>query len=148
MNQPSYTALQAMLIALGNTTTALGNGSIGLIAAPFSGNPSLGLVSQITEANYPGYSRQSLGETSVTFNSSDGNTYIEFSTLRFQPTGSSTVNTIYGLFMTPGNDSTKIFFTDTLTTPVGFSGTANQLTITPRVGLNPSGNFGLNIISS
>ena len=148
MNQPSYTQLNAMLAALGSNTTMLGNGSIGLIAAPFAGNPSLGLTSQITEANYPGYSRQALGTSTVTFTGSDGNQYVEFSTLRFQPTGSSTVNTIYGTFYTPGNSTTTIFQTDALTAPVGFAGPSNQLTITPRCGLNPAGNFGLNIISS
>jgi hypothetical protein len=148
VNQPSYTALNLLLSKLGTDSTMLGNGSIGLISAPFAGNPSLGLVSQITEATYPGYARQGLGTSSVTFTGADGNQYVEFSTVRFQPTGSSTPNTIYGLFYTPGNSTTTIWSVDALSSPVGFSGSSNQLTITPRQGLNPGGNFGLNVISS
>jgi hypothetical protein len=148
VNIPAITMLQAMLGWLGATTTALGNGSVGLIAAAFSGNPSITLVSQVTEATYGGYSRQALGTSTVTFTGADGKLYVEFSTVRFQPTGSSTPNTIYGIFLTPGSDSTKIYNTDTLTTPVGFAGTLNQLTVTPRFGLDLSGNYGLNVISS
>lgn len=147
MNVPTYLQLQAMLAWLGSVTTALGSGSIGLIAAPFTGTPSTTFGS-ITEANYDGYARQSVGSSTVTFIGSDGNEYVEFNTLRFQPTGSTTPNTIYGLFWTPGNDSTKIWATDALTAQVFFNGPSRQLTITPRMGLNPTANFGINVISS
>jgi hypothetical protein len=148
MNIPSLLMLQGYLAWLGSTTTALGNGSIGLIAQPFSGSQSTTLVNQLTEANYNGYARQALGNPSTTFVGSDGNVYNEFNTLQFVPTGSSTPNTIYGVFFTPGNDSTKVWQTDALAAPFGMSSSLNRLTITPRCGLNPAGNFGLNVISS
>lgn len=147
MNVPTYSMLDAILIALGSTTTELGGGSIGLIAAPFAGSPSTTLGG-LTEANYDGYARQAVGSPNVTFNGSDGNVYVEFNTLQFSPTGSATPNTIYGFFWTPGNSTTTCWATDALAQQVYFSGTQNRLTITPRMGLNPANPFGLNVISS
>jgi hypothetical protein len=139
--------LTAYLQWLGSTTTALGNGSVGLIAAPFSGSFSTTLGG-LTEANYNGYFRQPLGTSTATFIGSDGKLYVEFSTVRFQPTGSSTPNTIYGLFYTPGNSTTGVWQTDALAAQVFLSGPTNQITVTPRCGLDPAGNFGLNVVSS
>lgn len=147
MNIPVLAMLQALLTWLGDTSTALGNGSIGLIAAPFSGSQSTSLGG-ITEANYQGYARQSIGNSPAIFTGSDGNAYAEFNTVEFAPTGSATVNTIYGMFWTPGNSTTTLWLTDGLIVPYGMSGTNNRLTITPRFGLNPGGNFGLNVVSS
>jgi hypothetical protein len=147
MNVPALVMLQGYLQWLGSTTTALGNGSVGLIAAAFTGSSSTTLGT-ITEATYQGYARQALGTSTVTFIGSDGNVYVEFNTLRFQPTGSSSPNTIYGAFYTPGSSSTTLWQTDQFAAQVYFGGPTNQLTFTPRCGLNPGGNFGVNVISS
>ena len=147
MNVPTYPMLDAILAALGSSSAELGGGSIGLIASALRRQPVY-YARQLTEANYDGYARQGVGSPSTTFNSADGNVYVEFSTLQFAPTGSSTPNTIYGLFWTPGNSTTTCWATDVLAANVYFSGPQNRLTITPRMGLTPANPFGLNVISN
>lgn len=147
MNIPTFPMLSAFLTWLGSNTLGLSSGSIGLIAAPFSGSQSTTLAS-LTEANYGGYARQALAGPSAVFNGSDGKVYTEFNTLEFAPTGSTSPNTIYGLFYLGGGSSTVPFQTDALAAPFYMGGATNRLTIIPRCGLDPAGNYGLNVISS
>lgn len=147
MNQPTLTALDKMLVALGSESTQLGNASMGLVKAPFTPSPTLTLGA-LTEATYDGYARQSMGTASVPFTGTDGKEYIEFKTLQFMPSDTINPNTIYGLFITFGNSTTTLWATDAFSQTVNLAGPANQVTITPRVGLDPNGNFGLNVVSS
>lgn len=149
MNQPTLAALDALLKAVGSESTQLGSGTvatIGLISAPFTPSPTLTLAS-LTEATFNGYARKPLGNASVTFSGGDGKEYIEFPTVQFTPTGSTSPNTCYGVFFTFGNSSTTLWGTDAFATPVPMASPANQITITPRIGADPAGNWGLNIIS-
>ena len=147
MNVPTITLLYSLLQELGTDTTRIGNGSIGLISAPFTPNSSttLGIL---TEANYNGYSRKSIGTSSVTFTGGDGKAYVEFSTLQFIPSGSSTPNTIYGAFVTFGNSTTTLVYTEAFSPALPMASTSNQITITPRFGLDPAGNYGLDVVSN
>ena len=147
MNVPTRVALDSILATVGSDTTLLGNGSIGLIAAAFTPGPALTLAS-LTEANFSGYARKALGTTTTTFTGGDGLEYVEFNTAQWIPSSTTTVNTIYGAFLTNGNSTTSLFTSDSFTTPLPMAGPSNQITITPRVGLDPSGNFGLNIVSN
>lgn len=147
MNQPTKVLLDAMLKALGSESTSLGNASLGLCKAPFTPTVNLA-IADITEANYSGYARQGLGTTTTTFTGGDGKEYVEFTTLRFQPTDTVTVNTVYGLFLVLASDTTKLADSDAFTAPIPMSGPSNQITITPRFGLDPAANYGLNVISN
>jgi hypothetical protein len=147
MNTPTLAGLDKILSKVGNDTTMLGDGEIGLIAAPFTPGPTLTLAN-LTEATYHGYTRGTLGNPTATFSGGDGNEYVEFSTNQFLCSDTVTPNTIYGCFFTFGSDSTKLFCTDPFATPLPMASAANQITITPRFGLNPAGNFGLNVISN
>lgn len=147
MNVPTQIALDTVLEEIGSSSTLLGDGSIGLIAAPFSPSESTTL-SSLTEANFSGYSRKALGTPTVTFTGGDGNEYIEFNTAQFNCSSTATVNTIYGLFLTFGNSSTALFATDAFQNPLPMAGPSNQITITPRVGLNPANTMGSNVLSN
>ena len=147
MNVPQQTLLDAYLAWLGTSTIGLGNGSIGLITAAFVPG-QVATTASITEANYQGYARQALGTPSVTFTGADGTEYIEFNSLRFQPTGNASPNLVYGLFYTYGNSTVNIAQSDAFTPPKSMATTSNQITITPRCGLAPSGNYGLNSVSN
>jgi hypothetical protein len=147
MNQPTLAAVDKMLSVLGNSSLQLGNGSIGLIAAPFTPAPTLTLAN-LTEATFHGYSRQALGNPTATFTGGDGNEYVEFTTAQFLCSDTVSPNTIYGLFLTFGNSTTALWATDPFPAPLPMASPANQITITPRVGLNPTVNFGLNVISN
>lgn len=147
MNIPAQSFTDALLVAAGSDSTQLGSGSIGLIAAPFVPTPSLTLA-EITEASYTGYARQGIGNPTVTFTGADGNEYVEGNTVRFQPTGSSSVNNIYGSFTTPGSSTTTMITAELFPAPIPLAGPSNQITITPRYGLNPLTGMGNNIVSN
>jgi hypothetical protein len=147
MNTPTRAGLDQILSTLGNSTGGLGDGSIGLIAAAFSPGPNLTFAG-ITEASFHGYARKALNSSSVTFTGGDGNEYVELGTFQWLPSDTVTPNNIYGAFLTYGNSSTNLWGADPFAAPLPMSSPANQITITVRVGLNPAGNFGLNIISN
>lgn len=147
MNQPTLTALDALLKAMGSESTQLGSASMGLLKAPFVPSPTLTLAS-LTEANYDGYARQAIGNPSIPFSGTDGNEYVEGLTVQFTASDTITPNTIYGIFLTFGNSTVNLWATDALTNPFNMNGPSSRLTITPRIGLNPGGNYGLNVISS
>lgn len=147
MNAPTKTYLDLLLAAEGSATTQLGAASMGLIAAPFTPGPAQTLAG-LTECTYQGYARQSLGSSTVTFTGADGLEYVELSTLRFQPTGSASPNTAYGLFITYGGSTTTLAYSDSFPAPVPLASPASQITITPRIGRSAAGNYGTNVISS
>jgi hypothetical protein len=147
MNVPTKAAIDKMLVAMGADSTQLGNASMGLIAAPFAPSPTLTL-SAITEANFTGYARKSIGNPTIAFTGQDGNEYVEGTTNMWMPSDSITPNTIYGAFLTFGNDTTKLWSSDQLGASVGLPGPGSQITITPRIGFNPLNGAGLNVISS
>jgi hypothetical protein len=148
VNTPSRAALDRILSLIGTDSTQLGSGSIGLIAAPFTPGPNLTLA-QINEATFGGYLRQSLGSHSPTFTGADGFEYNEIGTFVFQGSSTTTPNTIYGLFLTPGSSSSTLWGSDKFAAPIPINGPASQVTITLRVGLDPNnGNYGMNVISS
>lgn len=147
MNVPTQNLLDELLLLVGASSLGLGNGSIGLIAAPFTPAENLTLAS-LTEANFHGYSRKSLGTPTITFTGGDGNEYIEFNTVNWQCSDTVSPNTIYGLFFTAGNNTITLQSSDKFTVPLPMSGPSNQITVTPRFGLNPGSNYGLNIISN
>jgi hypothetical protein len=131
----------------GSDSTTLGACSLGLIAAPFT--PVRGLtIASVTEANYGGYARKSLGNSTVTFTSSDGNDYIEWPSQAFTPTGSATPNTIYGWFLIGGSDSVTVTAAEVLPGPVALTGTTTTLTIIPRMGQSPTIAWGSGVIGS
>jgi len=146
LNIPVIPFLDALLVAMGTDSTLLGNGSIGLIREPFSSSDSI-TMADITEANYEGYARQGYGNPSVAFTGADGNEYVQGLTKMFVPTGSDSPNTIYGVFITNGDDSSTIQVTDAFDAPVPLASPANQITITPRFGINPTNGLGFNVIS-
>lgn len=146
MNAPTKAAVDKLLQVMGADSTQLGNASIGLIKAPFTPSPNLA-IGDITEANYTGYARQGIGTPTVTFTGSDGLEYVEGTTRQFMPSDTITPNTIYGMFLTTGSGTVTLWGTDAFGSPVYLTGPGHQVTITPRVGLDPSGNFGLNVIS-
>lgn len=147
MWQPVLAALDKMLTQTGSESVQLGNASLGLIAAPFTPSKNLTLAG-LTEASFSGYARKSIGTPSIGFTGGDGNEYVEGVTVQFMPSDTITPNTIYGIFLTFGNDSSKLWGSDALPAPVSLAGPQNQITITPRIGLNPGGNFGANVISN
>jgi hypothetical protein len=147
VNTPTQTYLDFLLEIEAANTTTLGAGSIGLVVAPFTPGPSVTLGG-LTEASYNGYGRQALNASSIPFTGSDGLEYVELGSFRFQPTGSTSPNLCYGLFLTYGSSSIKLAYTDLLATPVALATPANQLTVTVRVGRSPAGNYGLNIVSA
>lgn len=146
MNIPTKALIDEILVLAGSSSLALGNGSIGLIAAPFAPSPTLTLAS-ITEATFSGYARQGYGNPSVPFTGADGNEYVQGNTVQFLDNATTTVNTIYGLFVTNGHDSTTLIDSDQFATPIFMNGPSSQITITPRFGINPLGGLGLNVVS-
>jgi hypothetical protein len=147
VNTPTQTYLDFLLEIEAANTTTLGAGSIGVIGAPFTPGPSVTLGG-LTECNYPGYARQALSASSIPFTGSDGLEYVELGSFRFQPTGSTSPSLAYGIFVTYGNSSTKLAYTDALAVPTPLATPANQLTVTLRIGRAPNGNYGLNIVSA
>jgi hypothetical protein len=147
VNTPTRHAVDALLVAMGGDSTQLGNGSIGLVKSPFSPDPALTLA-DLDEADYSGYARQGIGHPTIPFTSTDGLEYVEGTTCRFMPSDTTTPNTIYGMFLTTGSGTTTLWASDAFDNPIFLTGPSRQVTITPRVGLNPAGNFGLNVIST
>jgi|HubBroStandDraft_3_1064219.scaffolds.fasta_scaffold01389_12 hypothetical protein len=147
MNVMTKVAIDKMLTAMGADSTQLGNASMGLIAAPFAPSSTLTLAS-ITEANFSGYARKSIGNPTIAFTGADGNEYVEGTTNSWMPSDTVTPNTIYGVFINPGNSTTTLWASDQLGIPVPLAGPGNQLTATPRVGFNPTNGAGFNVISN
>jgi hypothetical protein len=146
MNFPTDSYLLHVLANLGNDTTGLGAASIGLLSAPFTPARNLTL-SSLTEANYDGYLRQGAGGETITFVGADSYDYVQASTHTFAPTGSSTPNTIYGYFLTYGSSSTALAYVEQITPPVTLNGPTTEITITARLGMNPTQPFGNGVVS-
>jgi len=146
MNVPVVPLVDAVLEKMGTDSTLLGNGSIGLIKAPFSSSDSL-TMGAITEADFDGYKRLGYGNPSIAFTGADGNEYVQGTPCMFQPTGSSSPNTCYGLFITNGHDTTVLQDSDAFDEPIPMASPANSITVIPRFGLNPDNGLGLNVIS-
>lgn len=147
MNVLTRDVIDRILIAAGADSTQFGSAKMLLISAPFTPSPDI-LLSAVTEANFQGYARKSIGTPSVPFTGADGFQYVQGLTDQWVPTGSDSPNTIYGLGLVASSDSTKLIGVDKLDNTVALATPLNSLTITPRIGLNPAGNFGLNVISS
>lgn len=147
MNVPVLPFLDAILAAVGSSSVLLGSASIGLIAAPFVPGPGLTLAT-LTEASFTGYKRKALGSTTVTFTGGDGKEYVEFNTASWMPSDTVTPNTIYGAFLTLGSGTTTLAAADKFANPLPMAGPPNNITITPRFGADPNGNWGLNVISN
>jgi hypothetical protein len=147
VNAPTKIALDRLLAVAGADSTQLGSASVGLITGTFTPGPTL-TIADIVEANFTGYTRKSIGNPTVPFTGADGLEYVEGNTLTWMPSDTVTPNTITGLFVTPGNDSTKLFFSDKLASTVPLPGPGYQLTVTPRFGLNPTNGFGMNVVSN
>ena len=127
-------------------TTWLGSASVGLIAAPFT--PTVNSkVSDFTEANYTGYARQAAGVSSVPFVDPNLIMTVEGPALRFQPTDTITINSIYGLFLT-GHDSTALLGVEMFDAPIPLPNPLAALTIVTRVGLQTTANFGFSLVSN
>jgi hypothetical protein len=131
----------------GSDSTTLGACSLGLIAAPFTPTRTLAIAS-LTEATFNGYARKSLGNSTVTFTSSDGNDYLQFAEEVFTPTGSSTPNTIYGWFLIGGSDSVTVTAAEVITPAITLNSTSTSLTVVPRIGQTPAIAWGAGIIGS
>jgi len=145
--EPTSAALDDWLTTLKSDSTTLGSSSVGLIAAAFSPSPTLKLA-DITEANYSGYVRQAVGAWAGPFIDDNGLSYIQGTLLNFHPSDTTTMNTIFGAFMTPGSSSTKLTLAEQLASPIPLDATTTNLSIAVRVALDPSGNFGMSLVSS
>lgn len=141
---PTKTALDEWLSVMLADTPGLGSGSIGLIANNLTPSESTTLA-QIVEPTYSGYTRQATGSWSGIFTDPNGLETAEGSALRFMASD-TTSTTIFGLFIT-GHPSTTLLGCEMFTQPIPIIGGQTQLTIIPRVGLDPNGRWGFSVVA-
>lgn len=146
MITPTDSLLLAILKTLGSDTATLGAATLGLIQGAFTPGRNL-KTSNFTEANFDGYARRSLGTTTITFTSADGNDYLQWVQEVFTPTGSDTPNSINGYFIMTPADTVTVGFSEPITPAVPLSGPHSNLTVTPRYGNSPLLGYGSGVVS-
>lgn len=150
MLTPTRAFLDGMLSrgAGSSSTTLLGNASVGLLKGPFT--PSVDTTYaeiEVIEADYDGYARQAAGLDTTPHIGFNNLSYIQGDLLLFSPSDTITPNTIYGLFLT-GTASTTLLGVEIFDNPLPLPGPAEQITIIPRVGLDPDANYGLAVVTT
>ena len=110
--------------------TGAGGFKVKLAQTPFTPNPNSVPSTDFVEATYDGYAAVSL--TTMTPNTVVGNAYESTSTAVavFQPTGSTTPNTIGGYWIETGAGALLGY--EVLPTPIALNGPTTYLSIVPR----------------
>lgn len=142
---PTAAALEAWIADMTADSTWLGGCSVGLyvnVITPSDGT----LLSNLVEANYDGYARKVSHTWGTVFKDPNGLYSQQAQQLVFQPTGSSTMNTCQGLFVT-GSDSTKLLGVEPFNAPIPLTGPLTNITITLRVGNDAAGKWGFSVIA-
>lgn len=143
-----YDSLLALSSGLGGDSIDLGSCSVGVIASPI--NPDVNTTyAQVAllEATFGGYGRQALGTMTEPFIGPGDLELVEAARQVYRPSNDSFPNVAYATFLT-GADSTKLYGVEVLDNPVPLPNPAHALTIVPRLGLDPSANYGLSLASN
>jgi len=143
---PTAAALEAWIGDLTDDTTWLGSASVGLYQTLVTPTDQT-VLADLTEANYDGYARQASHTWGDVFIDPNGLYSEQAQQLVFSPTGSDTMNTIYGLFVV-GSDSAALLAVEPFDSPVPLTGPLSNLTITLRVGADRTGKWGFSVVAS
>lgn len=123
--------------------------AVGLTKAAIS--PTIDTVlADLTEADYDGYARVTMGTMSQPFVGPDDLSLTEAAAIQFRPgSDTTTPNTIFAAFLVgAGSDSQTLYLTEPLDAPVPLTGTGTALTYLPRAGFDPAANYGKSLASS
>lgn len=134
--------IRAVLDDLGADTAKLNGIWVGLYTAV---NGSVGpnlAIGDLTEPTYTGYARQQLLTWTTAYLDGSGLDTIIDGALHFKPSDTMTANTILGAFLGSASAVGVLVGIDPAPSPVPLTGPTTILTITPKVSLDPNGNFG------
>jgi len=132
-------------IALGQ---GLGNASLGLVKANIA--PTVNTVlGDVTESDYTGYARKALtGWIVPPWIDQNAFTIVENPSVQFRPTASNQNQGAYGAILL-GTDSVGVYLkaVEMFDQLMSMASAENTITIVPRVGFNPTGNYGQSLVS-
>jgi hypothetical protein len=128
-----YTALSRIL---GGAVADLADLTLHLAQEALSITPAT-LTTDFTEATYDGYAAAAVADTGLIYLDAQGNVVWQPASVAFQPTGSTTPNTIYGWWLqgTVGGVGVKFVAGQMFDAPVAMAGTLDALFIDPQIPL-------------
>lgn len=142
-----YDLLLAVSSGIGADSIDLANCSIGICAAPIAPTADTTYAQvEAIEANFGGYARQALATLTEPWIGPGDLELVEAARQVYRPSNDSFPNVAYALFLT-GSASTKLYGVEVFDQPVPLPSPSYALTIIPRVGLDPAGNYGLSLAS-
>jgi hypothetical protein len=146
---PTRKFLEGNLVGVGTATPtvhcSLKNSWLGLYTNTITPTVDT-LLADLDAANFVGYALSQL-TWNVPFTGEGTLTLMEANKTIFRSSDTTTPNTIKGGFIV-GDDSVTLLLVEPLTTPVNLPGPDNVLSYTPRVGFDPTANYGLSIIAN
>lgn len=148
---PTRALLQSLVLGMGTdtftATAKLKTGIVALLRADFT--PSVDLVYgdvTTTLANYNGYAPQALAAWTTPFVAEGELSLMQQPSITWRPTGSDTVNTIFGHILI-GSDSVTLLAAEKFDAPIPLPNASSAFVDVIRFGLDPSGNYALSVVA-